>query len=228
VLEILDEAEATFGQNPALDEARRLHNGSLNGDGAPKQRPVNAESVWDLCAVARSLLRAGDLQGAVQELDRAVRLEPSGLWPNFYLGVCAYHQGRYEDAVAAFSVCIGAAPRASACYFNRALAQAARKQYTLALRDYDAALQYNPSFAAAAINRAMLLSREGRHSEAIEGLQRVLAVGEDVALVHYDLAVVELARGDRAAAMSNLRRSLESDPNNDDARELLQNLEQRP
>ena len=39
----------------------------------------------------------------------ALRLDPAGRWPNFYYGLCAYRIGGIEDAVAAFSVCIGAA-----------------------------------------------------------------------------------------------------------------------
>jgi len=59
-----------------------------------------------------------------------VRLDPAGRWPNFYHGLCAYCLGRHEDAVAAFSVCIGAAPDSPDAYYHRALAHAALCQPT--------------------------------------------------------------------------------------------------
>ena len=70
-----------------------------------------------------------------------VRLEPEGLWPNFAWGQCAYRLQHYDDAVAAFSVCVGAAPGLAESYFNRALAYAALGRVEPAVADYDRALQ---------------------------------------------------------------------------------------
>jgi tetratricopeptide (TPR) repeat protein len=86
-------------------------------------------------------LRCGDLERADLELREAIHLQPQGLWPNFYGGVCAYRLGRYQSAVTAFSVCIGAAPTAAACFYNRALALTALGQTEAARDDYDQALR---------------------------------------------------------------------------------------
>src|SRR5262249_906754 len=106
-LEILNQAEATFGPNPALEEERKFH-----GAPARASRAV-PRTAWDHFALGRSLLRAGALKRAADEIDQALRLQPQGLWPNFYHGLCAFRLGRHEDAVMAFSVCIGVAPEAA-------------------------------------------------------------------------------------------------------------------
>jgi tetratricopeptide (TPR) repeat protein len=82
-----------------------------------------------------------------------VQMEPQGLWPNFYQGVCAYRQGQFVDAASAFGVCIGAAPDAAGCYYNRALAFAALGRTDSALRDYDQALRLNATLATPALEK---------------------------------------------------------------------------
>ena len=48
---------------------------------------------WDVPPFTAFRERAADM------LRRAVRLQPQGLWPHFYEGVCAYRLGRYDDAM---------------------------------------------------------------------------------------------------------------------------------
>ena len=78
-----------------------------------------------------------------------MRLQPQGLWPNFYQGLCAYRLGRYERAVTAYSVCIGAAPEAAGCFYHRALAFAALGRTEQAREDFDQALRLDPTLPRA-------------------------------------------------------------------------------
>ncbi len=88
---------------------------------------------------------AGELESAAKELAIAVKLDPGARWPNFYLGVCAYRLGRYEDAATAFSVCIGTAPRIAPCFYKRGLALAALGRHEQAQLDFDRALTIDPT-----------------------------------------------------------------------------------
>jgi serine/threonine protein kinase/tetratricopeptide (TPR) repeat protein len=146
-LAVLAEAETLLGASPVLDEERKRHGAPVSAGRTPPTLPKGEESAWEHYALGRSLLRSGDLKRAALELRQAVRLQPQGLWPNFYQGLCAYRQGRYLDAVTAFSICIGAAPAAAPCFYNRALAFEALGQREHALRDHDQALRLDPSLA---------------------------------------------------------------------------------
>jgi tetratricopeptide (TPR) repeat protein len=106
-------------------------------------------TAWEHYAVGRCLLRRGDRAGAAAHLDQAVDLDKGGLWPNFYHGQCAYLDRRYEVAVRAFSVCVGAAPRQPAPYVNRGRAHAALGQKDAALADANQALTLDKDNAAA-------------------------------------------------------------------------------
>jgi serine/threonine protein kinase len=146
-LAVLAEAEALCGPSPVLDAERRLHGAAARHCGrAP-------ETAWEHYALARALLRGGDVDRAAAEAERAVRVQPQGLWPNFYRGLCAYRRGRYEEAVTAYSVCVGAAPEPAVCFHNRAAAYAALGRTEQARRDYDEALRLEPVLAVAARHR---------------------------------------------------------------------------
>jgi tetratricopeptide (TPR) repeat protein len=157
-LQVLSQAEAFFGPNPVLDEERRMHGAAAHPPGSGTRA---AQTAWEHYALGRVLLRAGALEQAAEQLRKAVHLQPQGLWPNFYRGVCAYRQHRYADAVTAFSVCIGAAPEAAGCFYNRALAFAALGRTEVAQEDYDHALRLDPGLAATPLKHGTLPHRHG-------------------------------------------------------------------
>jgi tetratricopeptide (TPR) repeat protein len=228
-LVILEEAEDLFGPNPVLVEEGKIH--ALPGSNPGRRLPITGMRVeaaptpaWQHYALGRALLRCGDLEKSIQELEQAVRLQPRGLWPNFYVGLCAYRLRRYADAVAAYSVCVGTAPEPAGCFYNRALAFDALGCTEQALRDYDQALRLDPSLCVAALNRGMLHYRAKRYAAAIADLQRAAELGADPAVVFFDLALANLARGERAAAVENLCQALSHNPKQPDARKLYDRL----
>jgi tetratricopeptide (TPR) repeat protein len=108
--------------------------------------------------------------------------------------LCAFRRGRFADAVTAYSVCIGAAPKAAGCFYNRALARAALGRAGKALGDYDQALRLDPTLAVAALNRGVLHYQTGRYTAALRDLRRARELGADPGAVSFNLALVNLAR----------------------------------
>jgi serine/threonine protein kinase/tetratricopeptide (TPR) repeat protein len=224
-LRLIDEIQATFGPSAVLEHERRARGGGGGGGGGDLSsvttRPRNA---WEHYALGRSLLAAGDLARANKELSAARQLDPAGQWSNFYYGVCAYRMGRHEEAVAAFSVCIGAAPNVSGYFYNRALAYAALNRHEQSLDDYNRALAIDPAHADAALNRGVLRWRQKQLAEAAADFRLALRLGADAATAHYDLALVHLAADDRAAAKQAAERALASNPSHAKSREVLASL----
>ena len=114
-LQTLAEAERFCGPSPALDQERRQYTAAL-GEPVPPARL--ARTAWEHYTLGRSLLGSGHAGEAAAELEKAVRLEPQGFWPNFYRGVCAYRLNRYSDAAEAFSVCVALAPEKPECFLQ--------------------------------------------------------------------------------------------------------------
>jgi tetratricopeptide (TPR) repeat protein len=149
-LKILDQAEALLGPGHVVYRARQVHAKALGltalaDDAARRAREVPPRTAWELDAVGRILLAAGELAQAQAAFEQALDIEPQDLWPNFHQGVCAYRLGHYQDAVAAFRVCVALAPDRAECFYNRALAHAGLSHTHEASRDYARAFALDPS-----------------------------------------------------------------------------------
>jgi tetratricopeptide (TPR) repeat protein len=151
---LLDQADAALGANEVLERERRFRLGGAPI--TPLRSDARLPAVTQRYALARSLLRSGDEERALEEFRRAVKEEPQEFWANYYRGRCAYRLELYDEALNAFSVCVALAPTQAECYFNRALVFAALQQTADALDDYDRALKLDPSLAPAAVNRDAL------------------------------------------------------------------------
>jgi tetratricopeptide (TPR) repeat protein len=150
-------------------------------------------TAWEHAALARLYMRRDHVESAAAHARQAVALDPQGLWPNFYLGHCAFRLGQFADATVAFSVCIGASPDA-ACFYNRGRSYAALNDLDRALADYDEALRRDPRVGAALVNRGLLLIRNGNFSGAKRDLQQACGLGENARLPLTVLQFLEIGQ----------------------------------
>jgi|GEM_PF-4653410 len=224
----LDEIESLLGPDPAVQRIRTAYEREPDfGRLDPTDPTVSA---WELYALGRTRLNTGDLEPAANLLHQAVDRDPQGFWPNFHLAICAYRRGRYEEAVAGFSVCLSLArDRRGVCYYHRGLAYAALAQGSVgresAIRDFDRALDLEPTLAEAALHRGLLHHEAKRFPQAVVDLERALHNGYAPTVVYYHLATVTLSAGDRLAARAHAGRAVDADPTNRKAQTLLSQLQ---
>jgi tetratricopeptide (TPR) repeat protein len=197
-LAILSDAERLFGSCTVLTVEKRLHGASAE---EPVGEAADGPIAWEHYTLARAYLRSGDLIRANDEANQAIRLEPQGMWPNFYSGLCAQARRRHTEAVAAFGVCIGASPQSAACFFNRGIAFAALGLTDSALRDFDEALRLDPTLATAALERGRLQARAGRFTDAAADFERAADLDADASLSPVESAIVCFQRGNISAAI---------------------------
>jgi serine/threonine protein kinase/tetratricopeptide (TPR) repeat protein len=221
-LRVLDEAENEFGPSLALDLQRRAIDPSIDPARTGPARAVSAGEHYDL---GRFHLRNGHIAEAEAEFRKTLDERPQDFWPNFYQGLCAYQLRRYDDAVAAFRAAIALAPQAAPCYYNRALALDALGRFAEAYRDDTRAIELDPQLLAARLNRGIIAYKSGQLDAAAVDLDNALGLARDDATrgrVHYNLALVALARGDRAAARAHAEAAVAV--GHDDARPLARDL----
>lgn len=179
--------------------------------------------------LGRRLLEEGNYQQAQGPLARAVALEPNRLWFRFHQGVCHYRLGELEEAIAAFtaSIALSTGRDRAICHLNRGLAHTQAGRDLRAIRDYDTALDLDPTLGAAAMNRGVLHYRRGAWSLAFADLHRALRHGADTDDTLFNLALVHQARGEKRAALDCLALILERTPSHAEAGKLRNQLESR-
>jgi len=158
-LVVLGQAEELLGPSHVLYRQMELLAALLGkkaeaATAASKAAARLPQTAWEHYIVGRQLLLSASgpdasatLGRAAVALEESLRLQPHGLWPNYYFGQCAYRTGRHEDAIRAFSTCIGAAPEAGEWFACRALAHAALGHADLAVRDHAHARRLQPAAA---------------------------------------------------------------------------------
>ncbi len=207
----LDQTEAVCGPSLALNRVRRAYTQAV-GIVRPVQEPDPApHTAWEHYDLGRFYLRSGRLSEAALEFQRTLELRPQDFWPNFYQGLCAYQLEQFAEAVAAFRTCIALVPTATACYYNRARAADAMGRTQQAFADYSHALRQDPRLSVAALNRGILSYKACRYDDAISDFQQALATSsspEATGRVYYNLALAQLAKGDRSLALASAEQSL--------------------
>jgi eukaryotic-like serine/threonine-protein kinase len=228
-LQLLDLAKTWCGPSPRLD---RLCNSTVTAPAqaapAGKQQPVTLSNL-DHFDQGRSHLRDGRFRDAAVDFQRVLDQRPQDFWSNFYQGLCAYRLGQFHDALAAFRTCVALAPNSAECYYNRARVAEALGRRDQAIHDYCRALELDPSFTSASINRGILAYKDGQNDDAIADFRRAIRAAADsrtLGLIHYNLALAHLARGDRVAALASAQEATAR--GHEGARELSDRLTREP
>jgi tetratricopeptide (TPR) repeat protein len=95
-----------------------------------------------------------------------------------YCGIAAFHElGFYRDPPTFFTEGIARTPRNALCYHNRAVYYGNElKDHEAAIKDFDKAIEINPGYMMAIVNRGVSYESLGKKEEAITALQKAFAV----------------------------------------------------
>jgi serine/threonine protein kinase/Flp pilus assembly protein TadD len=223
---ILSEAEALVGPSPSVARLRQEYAQALGLARGAAGDSFEPRTAWEHFDLGKSYLRSDDLAHALSEFQLGVALRPQDFWLNFYEGLCNYRLERFEEALGAFRAAIALSPESAECHYNRGLTYQALGRLDLALADYDRALELNANFSDAYLNRGMVRFRLGRSIAARDDLNRALGLASNRdmrGIIYYNLALLDLAAGNRESCASHLQRALEL--GNSDARELSRRLD---
>jgi tetratricopeptide (TPR) repeat protein len=169
----------------------------------------DSEGAARLINAATQAMLLGDLDGALDFLDRALLLDPTAAEAVYLRARILQGQGASDAAVAAL------------CHYLRldpssASAQDVRRRLDDA-RDAGAAQPLLDIY-----RRALALEREGRLTEAEAAFTELLSARSAAAVARYNRAIVRSALGRHDAAREDLLAYLELDPTAPDAAEVRQ------
>jgi tetratricopeptide (TPR) repeat protein len=200
------------GALPGLPPARALHEDRaayLDGLGEPSAARVEREraetiepaTARDFYVLALALARAGRHAEAVARLDEALARNPKHYWSWLQRGICNQERKDYALAAADFGVCVGLWEDFAWGHFNRARALEFAGNREEAVRGYSRAVELDPGFALARVNRGLVRLELEQNAEALADLDRAAGPGRDDAFLHVG----------RGVALERLGRHAEAD-----------------
>jgi tetratricopeptide (TPR) repeat protein len=177
-----------------------------------------------LASLGRARAAQGDLSGAIEQYERAVKVIPDPAYLAA-LGDLYRLAGREREAAAQFSLVeqIARASARNGALYNRQLALfyadhdlKAEEAYALAKREYEVRRDI---YGADALAWAAL--KAGKVQEARAAMAEALRLGTRDARLLYHAGMIERAAGDRAAGDGHLKRALALNPRFDPLQSAL-------
>ncbi|HTQ60783.1 MAG TPA: tetratricopeptide repeat protein [Candidatus Solibacter sp.] len=160
-----ESADATADPRVAIEEALARHH--------IQNEPGDFEAHYNLAAILRM---KGDLPGAIDQFEQAVRLQPDDPTANNALGGMLLASGRTDDAIAHLNTALKARPDYFDAHYNLGNALAAKGDFAGALAQFRAAVRLNPRDAGAEANLGSALAEVGNLQEARLHFERALQI----------------------------------------------------
>jgi tetratricopeptide (TPR) repeat protein len=173
-MEILHEAVALHQQG-RVEEAQARYRQVLDAE------PDNPYALNFSGAAHASL---GDLEAAVQALERCVRVAPEYPDAHANLGIAYRASGRLEEALRAQERVVALTPRDAAALNEMGITLRRLGRYEAALEAYRRAIEAVPGGPDAHANAGNVLQDLDRMEEAVDSYARAIVLGADTASVH--------------------------------------------
>lgn len=181
-------------------------------DDAPAAPEVSPEEGEAQCAIAESLLAAGDFRGAMRAADRALAADPDD--PRYIVvkARAAVGSGDPDGALFLVSPALSRNPDDAGLHMVTGEARAAKGDLGGALREFDAAVSLGLDDADVHAARGEVLERMGSTDRAAECYSAAVSRDPDRLELSEKLARMMLARREAMAADGMVNRVLKRDP----------------
>jgi len=161
--------EGDYSRARALLNRERIEEALAQFQGTTQRYP-DSEIAWRMLGTIR--IRQGDLAGAEQNLETAVRLVPDSFESQFLLGLVQYRREKYAAGAATFRRVLELKPDSVEAHGNLADCLNRQGDRAGAIAVFQTALRYHPYRARLHEELAALLALDGREAEAVDHRQR--------------------------------------------------------
>jgi Flp pilus assembly protein TadD len=160
-----------------------------------------------LQGVGICMLLLDDVETAELRLEEAVELDGS-LWrAHNALGQIRDSRQDWAGAARAYEAALAANPEAAAVYNNRGMSTMMQENFKAAIRDFERAVNLDPSLEQAQTNLRIALALDGAYIDAFAGVER-----SRMADMLNNIGYAAMVRGDFEVAESYFVRAMEASP----------------
>jgi tetratricopeptide (TPR) repeat protein len=163
-------------------------------------------------SLAMSLQREGQWVRALEQFDRAVRIDPRNPIIRLSMGSLLAERGHWTEAGEHFRHALQFRPRDPVAHHNLAAALAKDGRWNEAIPHYREALALDPRYVEAHINLGVALDRVGRLDDGLAHFSRAVEIEPRSAVAQNNLGIALARRQRRDEAIARFREALRLDP----------------
>jgi tetratricopeptide (TPR) repeat protein len=138
----------------------------------------------------------GQFDRAIQEYDRAIRLNPNLASAVYNRALVYANQGRFDRAILDYDQAIRLKPGNPDYFLNRGVAYSGMGQDDRAIQDYNEAIRLKPDYSLAFVNRGLAYAATDRPDRAIEDYDQAIRMNPKDPDAFYNRGLAKQAKGD--------------------------------
>jgi len=173
--------------------------------------------------LAKAFLARGDIDQAILNCNKAIEIKPDYAEPHCNLAKSLYMQGDLEKAIQLCQLAIELNPDLAVAHYNLANGYREQGKFELAVTHYTKAVELIPDYFEALSNLGLLLRQLGRYDQALIHQQTVINLRPDH-IAYFNLGSTFFSKGDLPQAITNLKQSLQLNPNWPNAHYMIGNV----
>ncbi len=167
------EKKANFIGNGNQNNNNTIFDRNVKSNAPVKQRQNPS---IDYFSRGMSYLKNGEVEDAVSDLSKAIKLNPENAVAFFARGNAYRKKGYDEKAISDYSKALQLNPEDSVTYNNRGIAYLAREEYQKAFDDFNKVIELNPGYADAYIYRGYYHQMMRAYSKAVADYNKALKI----------------------------------------------------
>jgi tetratricopeptide (TPR) repeat protein len=151
----------------------------------------------------------GRLERALEDLDKAIALDPSDYKSYVNRGLVHIEIGQMDKAIEDLDKAITLNPRSFEAYTNKGMAYGRAGLLDRAIEQFSKAIDLEPDTAIAYGNRGLAYFLIGQLDRALEDLNKAIELDEDYEQAYFDRGNLHLKLGNRELALSDFQKACE-------------------
>src|SRR4030043_367011 len=157
------------------------------------------------CNRGKAFADSGNYQKAMEDYEKAIKLNPFRPWAYVNRGIINKKLGNYQKAIEDYNMAIMIMPKYKTAYITRGTVHEASGNYQQAIEDYDMAIKTDPKDADAYYNRGISYKNIGSHQKAIQDFTVTIQMNPQHAKAYNSRGNIYLKSGNYQNALNDFQ-----------------------